>query len=139
MIAGHENFHRSLNRAGKDQIIVWVARHRLGRALRRRNQLGREVEEKLLDRLPARRLEAQLFGENPLQLDHHRLGQDELQASVDGLLENPAWRSGGDERRHEDVGVAGDSQDQPRPERISSTRVSLSSGPIPRASARSRP
>jgi hypothetical protein len=67
------------------------------------------------------------------------LGQDELQAGVDHLLENPAGRAGGDERRDQDVGVADDTQDQLRPERISSTSVSVSSGPIPRVSARSRP
>jgi hypothetical protein len=67
------------------------------------------------------------------------LGQDELQAGVDHLLENPAGRPGGDERRDQDIGVAGDAQDQLRPERISSTSASVSSGPTPRASARSRP
>ena len=138
-VTGHENLHLGLNRTGKDQVIVWVAGHRLGRVLRRWNQLGRKIDEELFDLLPALRLKAQLLGEGPLQLDHHWMGQDEFQASVDRLLEDPAGRSGGDERRHQDVGVTGDSQDQPRPERISSTTASLSSGPTPRTSARSRP
>ena len=138
-IARDEHVHPRLNRTGKNQVIGRVARYRLGCGLRCRDQLDRKVNEKLLDPLPALRLETQLPGEDPLQLDHHRLGQDELQAGVDYLLEDPAWRSGGDERRDQDVGVAGDSQDQRRPERISSTSASVSSGPTPRASARSRP
>jgi hypothetical protein len=89
--------------------------------------------------LPTLRLEAELAGEDPLQLHHHRRCQDELQASVDRLLENPAWRPGRDEGRDQDVGVAEDAQGQLRSERSSSTSASLSSGPIPRASARSLP
>lgn len=139
VIAGDEHVHLRLNRASEDQVIVRVSRHRLGWSLGRSNHPGRKVDQKLLDALPALWLEAQLPGKDPLQLDHHRLGQDELQAGVDCLLEDPARRTGGDERRDQDVGVAGDSQDQLRPERVSSTRASLSSGPIPSASARSRP
>ena len=56
MVAGYENVHLSLNRTGKDQIIIWVARHRLGRALRRWNKLGRKIDKKLLDPSPALRL-----------------------------------------------------------------------------------
>ncbi len=139
VVAGYENVHRGLDRTGKDKVVIWVSRHPLGRILRRWSQLDRKIDEKLLDLSPALLLEAQLLGEDPLQLDHHWLGQDELKTSIDRLLEDAAGRSGGDERRHEDVGVAGDPQDQPRPERISSIKASLSSGPTPRASARSRP
>jgi len=134
-----EHVHPRLSSTSKDQVIGRIACHRLRWILGRRNQFGRKIDQKLFDSSPALRLEAQLPGEDPLQLDHHRLGQDELQAGVDYLLENPAGWSGGNERRDQDVGVAGDSQDQLRPERISSTSVSVSSGPIPRASARSRP
>lgn len=77
-IARNENLHPRLNRTGKNQVIVRVARYRFGWSLRRRDQLGRKVDEKLLDPSPALRLEAQLPGQNPLQLDHHRLGQDKL-------------------------------------------------------------
>lgn len=85
-ISRDENVHPRLSRTGQDQVIVRIASHRLGWILRRRNRVGRKVDEKLLDSSPALRLKAQLPGENPLQLDHHRLEQDELQASVDYLL-----------------------------------------------------
>lgn len=110
VVAGDQNLHFSLNRAGKDQVIVRIARHGLGRDFRRRDQLGCEVDEELLDRAPAFRLEAELPGENSLQLYHRRREQDEFQSAIDRLLENAAWRPGGDEGRNQDVGVAGDSQ-----------------------------
>jgi hypothetical protein len=83
VIAGDEGIHSRLNRTGEDEVIVRIARHGLGRGLRRRNQLGRKVDEKLLDPSPALRRKAQLPGEDSLQLHHHRLGQDKLQASRD--------------------------------------------------------
>lgn len=138
-IAGDERIHFRLNRTGEDQIIGRVARHRLGWSLGCWHQFSRRIDEKLLDPSPALRLEAQLPGEDPLQLDHYRLRQDQLQASVDRLLDHPARRAGRDEGGDQDVGVAEDAQDQSRSERISSTSASESSGPIPRVSARSRP
>jgi hypothetical protein len=36
--------------------------------------------------------------------------QDECQAVVDRLLDDPARRAGRDERGHQDIGVAGDAQ-----------------------------
>lgn len=69
-----ENVHPRLNRTSKDQVVVRIARNGLGQSLRRRNHLCRKVNEKLLDPSPALRLKAQLPGEDPLQLDHHRLG-----------------------------------------------------------------
>lgn len=77
-VSGHENVRLSLNRTRKDQIIIRVARYRLGLFLGCWNQLDRKIDKKLLDPLPAGRLETQLLGEDPLQLDHHWLGQDEL-------------------------------------------------------------
>jgi hypothetical protein len=89
-------------------IIIGVARHGLGRGIRHRSQLDRQVDEKLLDSSPALRLEAELAGEDPLQLHHHRLRQDELQATVDRLLDHPARRAGRDEGGDQDVCVACD-------------------------------
>jgi hypothetical protein len=138
-IAGHENLDPCFYRAGEDQIVVSVAADRLWPARGGGDQFHREVDEQLLDRLPTVGLEAELPGQDALQLDQHGPGQDELDAGVDRLLEDPARRASGDERRDEDVGVAGDAQDQRRPERNSSTTTSLSSGPMPMASARPRP
>lgn len=138
-IPGHENLDPGLHCAGENQIVVRVAADRLGMVRRGGNQLRREIDEKPSGLLPAPRLEADLPGQDPLQLDQHRAGQDQLDPAVDRLLEDPARRSGRDERRDEDVGVAGDAQDQRSPERDSSTNDSLSSGPMPTASARPRP
>lgn len=138
-IAGHEHLDPGRDRTGEYQVVVRVAADRLGPACGGGDEFDREVDQKLLGRLPAVDLEAELPGQDPLQLDDHWAGQDQLDPAVDRLLEDPARRSGSDERRDEDVGVAGDPQDQRRPERDSSTTVSLSSGPIPRASARPRP
>lgn len=138
-IAGHEHLDPGRHRAGEDQVIVGVAADRLGPAHGGGDQFGREIYEQLLDRLPSVGLEAELPGQDPLQLDQHGSGQDQLDTGVDRLLEDPARRPRGDERRDEDVGVAGDPQDQRRPERDSSTTASLSSGPMPIASARPRP
>ena len=85
-IARNENVHLRLNCTSKNYVIGRVVRHRLRWTLRCRDQLGRKLDEKLLDPSPALRLEPQLPDEDPLQLDHHRLGQDELQSSVDYLL-----------------------------------------------------
>lgn len=137
-IAGHEHLDPGLDHTGEDQVVIWVATDRLGPARGRVDQFGREVDQKLLDRLPSVELEAELPGQDPLELDEHRTGQDQLDPAVDRLLEDPTRRPGGDERRDQDVGVAGDPQDQWRPERDSSTNASLSSGPTPTASARSR-
>lgn len=138
-IAGHEHLDPGRDRAGEDQIIVGIAADRLGPARRGIDQFGREIDDQLPGRLPALRLEADLLGQDPLQLDQHRSRNDQLDPPVDRLLEDPARRPGGDERRDEDIGVAGDPQDQRRPERISSTTASLSSGPMPTDSARPRP
>lgn len=138
-ISGHEHLDPGRHRTGEDKVVIWIAADGLGSARGRVDQLGREVDQKLLDRLPTVDLEAELPGQDPLQLDDDRTGQDQLDPAVDRLLEDPARRSGSDERRDEDVGVAGDPQDQWRPERDSSTTASLSSGPTPTASARSRP
>jgi hypothetical protein len=138
-IAGHQHLDRGAHRTGEDQIVVWVAADRLGRAGGGLDQFGREVDKKLLDAVPTVEREAELPGQDPLQLDQHGAGQDQLDPPVDRFLEDPARRPGGDERRDEDVGVAGDPQDQRRPGRDSSTTASLSSGPMPMASARPRP
>lgn len=138
-VSRDERIHFRPNRRGEDQVIVRIAGYVLWRAARRGGRMGRQAEEEILGLPPALRLEAELPGENSLQLHHRRRKQDELQSAVDRLLENAAWRSGGDEGRDQNVGVAGDAQGQLRPERISSTSVSLSSGPTPRVSARPRP
>lgn len=98
-VARDERIRFRLNRTREDQVVVWVSRDRLGRIFGRWDQFGRKIDEELLDLFPALRLEAQLAGEDSLQLDHHRLGQDEFQAGVDRLFEDPAGRSGGDEGR----------------------------------------
>lgn len=138
-VAGHEHFDPRRDRTGEDQVVVGVAADRLGRVRGGGDHFRRQIDEQLPDTLPAPRLEADLLRQDPLQLDQHRLGKYQLDPAVDRLLEDPARRPGGDERRDEDVGVAGDPQDQPRPERISSTTASLSSGPMPIDSARPRP
>ena len=138
-IAGHQYLDPGPDRTGEDQIVVGVAADGLGPARGGGDEFGGEVDEQLLDGLPTFGLEAELPGQDPLQLDHHRSGQDQLDPAVDRLVEDPARRPRGDERRDEDVGVAGDPQDQWRPERDSSTTASLSSGPMPMASARPRP
>lgn len=138
-IAGDDDLDPGCHRTGEDQVVIRVAADRLGPARGGVDQFGCEVDQKLLGSLPAVFLEAELHGQDPLKLNDHRTGQDQLDPAVDRLLEDPARRSGGDERRDEDIGVAGDPQDQWRPERDSSTNASLSSGPTPTASARSRP
>ena len=139
MITGDKDLDPGRDRTGEDQVVVGVAANRLGWALRGDDEFGGEVYEQLLDRLPSIGLEADLPGQDPLQLDQHRPRQDQFDPAVDRFLEDPARRPGRDERRDEDVGVASDPQDQRRPERDSSTTASLSSGPIPMASARPRP
>jgi hypothetical protein len=109
-VARDEGIHSRPNCAGEDQVIIAVARHGLGRGRRRRSQINRELEEKLLDSSPMLRLEAHLSSQDLPQLHHHRLEQDKLQASVDRLLEEPARRPRRDEGGDQDVGVAGDSQ-----------------------------
>lgn len=138
-IAGDEHLDPGRDRAGEDQVVVGVAAGRLRPVPGRGDQLRRQVDQQLLDRPPAVGLEAELLGQDPLQLGQYRSGQDQFETGIDRLLEDPARRPGGDERRDEDVGVAGDPQDQRRPERDSSTTASLSSGPMPIASARPRP
>jgi hypothetical protein len=138
-IAGHQRLDSGRDRAGEDQVVVGVAADRLGPALGSGDEFGREIDEQLLDGLPSVGLEADLLGQDPLQLDKDRSGQDKLEPAVDRLLEDPTRRPRCDERRDEDVGVAGDPQDQRRPRRDSSTTASMSSGPMPIASARPRP
>lgn len=89
--------------------------------------------------MPAAGLKAQLGGEDALQLRLDWLCEDELKATVDDLIDDAAGRAGRDEGRDQDVGVTENAQSQLCAERISSTNASLSSGPIPRSSARSRP
>lgn len=138
-ISGHEHLHLRLDHTGEDQVVVRIAADRLGPPSGCVDQFDREVDQELLDRSPAVDLEVEFPGQDPLELDDHRTGQDQIDPAVDRLLEDPARRARGDERGDEDVGVAGDPQDQRRPERDSSTTVSTSSGPMPMASARSRP
>ena len=73
-VSRDENIHPRLNRTGEDQVIGRVARHGLGQSLRRWDRLCRKIEEKLLDSSPVLRLETELPDEDPLQLDHYRLG-----------------------------------------------------------------
>lgn len=138
-IAGNEDVHPPFDRTGENHVVVGIAGDGVGRSFGRGGHLGGHVDQELFDLAPALRLEAQLPGEDSFQLDHRWLREDELQATVDRLLDYAARRSRRDERGDKDVGVAEDAQDQPRCERISSTSASLSSGPIPRASERSRP
>lgn len=138
-IAGHQRLDSGRDRAGEDQVVIGVAADSVGLARGGGDEFGREVDDELLDCLPSVGLEANLLGQDPLQLYQYRSGQDQLDPPVDRLLEDPARRPGCDEGRDEDVGVAGDPQDQRRPERDSSIRASLSSGPTPIASARPRP
>lgn len=138
-VAGHEHLDPRRDRTGEYQVVVGVAAERLGWVRGGGDHLRSQIDEQLPDTLPAPRLEAELPGQDPLQLHQHWSGQHKRDPAVDRLLEDPARRPGRDERRDEDVGVAGDPQDQPRPERISSTRASLSSGPMPIDSARPRP
>jgi len=138
-IAGHQHLDSGPDRAGEDQVVIGVAADRVGPARGGGDEFGREVDEQLLDGLPSVGLEADIPGQDPLQLDQYRSGQNQLDPAVDRLLEDPARRPRCDEGRDEDVGVAGDPQDQRRPERDSSTKASMSSGPTPIASARSRP
>lgn len=73
-IARDKCIYLRLNCTSKNHVIGKIARHRLGWSLRLRNQLSREIDEKLLDPSPSLQLEAQLPGQDSLQLDHHRLG-----------------------------------------------------------------
>ena len=138
-ITGDEDLNPCRHHTGKDQVVVGVAADRLGPTRGGGHHLGREVDEQLPNRLPTVGLEAELPGKDPLQLDQDRARKHQFDPAVDRLLEDPARWTRGDERRDEDVGVAGNPQDQRRPERDSSTTASLSSGPMPMASARSRP
>lgn len=139
MIPGHQHLDPGLDHTGEDQVAVRVAAHLFGPALGGGDDFRGEIHEQLLDRPPSIRFEANLPRQDPLQLDQHRSGEDQFDPAVDRLLEDPARRPGSDERRDEDVGVAGDAQDQRRPERDSSTNASLSAGPMPTASVRPRP
>jgi hypothetical protein len=138
-IAGHQYLDFGRGRTGEDQVVVGVAADRLGPAHGSRDEFGRKVDEHLLDGLPSVGLEADLLGQDPLQLDKCRSGQDKLELAVDRLLEDPTRWPRRDEGRDEDVGVAGDPQDQRRPRRDSSTTASISSGPMPIGFARPRP
>lgn len=57
--------------------------------------------------------------------------QEQLQATVDRLLEDPARRTSDDESRDQDLGWGSDGRAQRRSARRSSTRDSTSSGPNP--------
>jgi hypothetical protein len=138
-VAGCEDIHLRFDGAGENEVIGGIAGDGVGCGRRRGNQIGGQIREELLDLAPAVSVETQLAGEDSLQLRHDRLGKHEFEAAVYRLFDDTARGTGRDEGGDEDVGVAEDAQVQPCAERISSTSVSLSSGPIPRASARSRP
>lgn len=125
--------------AGKDQVIGRIASNSIGCGLRRWNPLVSNLDKEFLYLAPTLLLKLQLAGEDALQLHHDWLCEDELQATVNGLFDDAAWRAGRDEGGDQDVGVAENAQGQLCAERISSTNASLSSGPMPSASARSRP
>jgi len=96
------------------------------------------VLEQRLGVAPPLWFEVELLGEDALQFDYHRVEEDQLEATVDRLLEKPARRSRCDEGGDQDVGVETGPQAQRRRDRSSSTKTSVSSGPIPSFSARSR-
>ena len=128
-----------LDRAGEDEVIGGVSGHRLRGPGRGPDRLHREFSEQRLGLDPSLRVEVELLGEDALQLDYHRVEEDQLEATVYRFLEEPARRSRCDEGGDQDVGVETCAQAQCRRNRSSSTKASVSSGPIPSFSARSRP
>lgn len=137
LVSRDKDINMCTDRAYKDQVVIRIARERPARCLGRWRRFHRHISEKFLDRLPALSSEAELLGEDPLEFAQCGLQKYELQIAIDCLFDDPAGWAGGDECGHQDVGVTGDTQNQRRRARSSSTRASLSSGPIPDISARS--
>jgi len=138
-IARGQDFDPGLDRAGEDEIVGGVSGHRLRGLSWDPDRLHREFSEQRLGLYPSLRVEVELLGENALQLNDHRIEEDQLEATVDRFLEKSARRSRCDEGGDQDVGVETGAQAQRRRDRSSSTTASVSSGPIPSFSARSRP
>lgn len=134
-----KNIDLGLDRAGEDEVVGGVSGHWLRGPGRGPDRLHREFPEQRLGLDPPLRLEVELLGENAPQLDYHWVEEDQLEAAVDRFLEKSARRSRCDEGGDQDVGVETGAQAQRRRDRSSSTKTSVSSGPIPSFSARSRP
>lgn len=128
-----------LDCAGEDAIVGGVSGHRLRGGGWGPDRLHSEFSEQRLGLDPSLRVEVELPGEDAPQLDDHRIEENQLERAVDRLLEEPARRARRDEGGNQDVGVETGAQAQRRRDRSSSTTASVSSGPIPSFSARSRP
>jgi len=75
-----------LDRAGEDEVVGGVSGHRLRGPGGGPDRLHRELSEQCLGLAPPLRLEVELLGEDPLQLDYHRVEEDQLEATVDRFL-----------------------------------------------------
>ena len=116
-VSGGDDVGSRLDGAGQNYVVRRIARDRLDNLCRRRFLCCNLSEERkgcvdLLLRV------FELGDEHALEFREHELGNEERDPTFDRLFEQPTWRSVGDERRDQDVGVADDAERQSRLPRI---------------------
>jgi hypothetical protein len=138
-IARHDDVHSCVHAAGKDHIVVRVSCDRLDRLCRCVSSRNCDIEQERCYLTYSLRLEAELYGQHPLELAEDGIGQHQLDTALYRCFDYPAWWAAGNERRYKHVRVAECAKSHARIARSSSTIPSTSSGASPRVSARLRP
>jgi hypothetical protein len=111
-VTGREHLHACFDRGGQDRVVGRVSADCLD-VLRRARMFGYELSEQFAGGGTLHQAEPKLLGQHAVQLGVHELREDEIDVPIDDLLEQPARRSVGDERRDKDVRVAEDAALQP--------------------------
>lgn len=137
-ISGNEDVSCRAASCGKDPIVVGIPAHCRDLGWRCR-AFDREATKPCGDRDRLRAREPKLLLEHPGEFAESVLGDQEVDALSDRYLDHPAGRALSDQRRNQNVGVAGDPKRQRRSLRTSSTSLSASSGPMALTSAATRP
>ena len=112
-VTARQNIYSSHYRARKDHVIISIARDLLD-LVRGLETLSRDSLEELPRLAPLLVCEPQLSLEHSLQLYEHVLRKDELERSVDCVLDESTRWAVSDQGRDEYVRVENDPVNQPR-------------------------